>query len=110
MRPAADEPAAMRKLRAEHQRRMLGNGLPALSVLLRAVPTMPATVIAVARRRAGLAHATCHELTAGVDEILSGRSRPRRGMPRSSRPASICTWPLIGWSMSIAKPWISSTC
>src|SRR5215471_13490242 len=66
-------------------------------------------VLAGARRRAGLEHASCHELR---HTCLTGcgrpgwrwkRCRPRPGTPRSSPPGSTCTWPMTGSRRSTAR-------
>ena len=64
-----------------------------------------------ARRRAGLAHATCHQLrhtcltqAAQSRDERWRRCRPRPGTPRSSPPAFTCTWAMTGWPPSTAGP------
>jgi integrase/recombinase XerD len=67
-------------------------------------------IVRGARRRAGIAQLTCHQLRhtcltrlreAGMAlEAL----RPRPGTAPSSRPGSICTWPTTGSSPSTAGP------
>jgi integrase/recombinase XerD len=72
-------------------------------------------IVRAARGRAGLSHATCHELRhtcltrlreAGM--ALEG-CRPRRVTGRSSRPASTCTWPTTGSPASTYVPSRRST-
>ena len=63
-----------------------------------------------ARGRAGLAHATCHQLrhTCLTQLRKAGmswrRCRPRPATPRSSRHASTCTWAMTGWPPSTGRP------
>ena len=66
-------------------------------------------VLTAASRRAGLGHATCHELRL---TCLTGcakpgwrwkRCRPRLGTPRSGQPGSTSTWPMIGSPASTAR-------
>ncbi|MGE5288471.1 MAG: tyrosine-type recombinase/integrase [Micromonosporaceae bacterium] len=67
-------------------------------------------ILAAARRRAGLAQATCHQLRhtcltrlreAGM-ALEAVQARP--GTPRSSPPGSTCTWPMTGSPPSTARP------
>ena len=60
-------------------------------------------ILAGARRRAGLEHATCHELRHTCLTRLreAGMAleavQAQAGHRRSSRPGSTCTWPTTGW-------------
>ena len=61
-------------------------------------------ILAGARRRAGLEHATCHRAAAHVPDPVAGGgdgagggAGPGRARCRSSRPGSTCTWPTTGW-------------
>jgi site-specific recombinase XerD len=67
-------------------------------------------ILAAARQRAGLEHASCHELRhtcltrlreAGM-ALEAVQARP--GMPRSSPSGSTCTWPMTGSPRSTARP------
>ena len=67
-------------------------------------------ILSAARQRAGLDHATCHELRhtcltrlreAGM-ALEAVQAQP--GTPRSSRPGSTCTWPMTGSPRSTARP------
>ena len=69
-------------------------------------------ILAGARRRAGLEHATCHELRhtcltrlreAGM--ALEEAVQAQAGHTKtSSRPGSTCTWPTTGWPASTGAP------
>jgi integrase/recombinase XerD len=65
-------------------------------------------ILSAARCRAGLEHATCHELRHTCLTSWPGwrwrPCRPRPGTPRSSRPGSTCTWPMTGSPRNTARP------